>query len=34
VEKVLGINKPVEFVKSDPEMAQQIIKEKINKTVG
>jgi hypothetical protein len=34
VEKVLGINKPVEFVKSDPELAQQIIKEKINKTVG
>ena len=34
VEKVLGIPKPVEFVKSDPEMAQQIIKEKINKTVG
>ena len=34
VQRVLGINKPVEFVKSDPEMAQQIIKEKINKTVG
>ncbi len=34
VQKVLGINKPVEFVKSDPETAQQIIKEKINKTVG
>ncbi len=34
VERVLGIPKPVEFVKSDPEMAQQIIKEKINKTVG
>ena len=34
VQRVLGINKPVEFVKSDPDMAQQIIKEKINKTVG
>ena len=34
VQKVLGINKPVEFVKSDPDMAQQVIKEKINKTVG
>jgi hypothetical protein len=34
VQKVLGINKPVEFVKSDPDSAQQIIKEKINKTVG
>lgn len=34
VQKVLGINKPVEFVKSDPDMAKQIIKEKINKTVG